>query len=263
MLPCYEDRCETTPRRALIHLIFDMETDMKSNVRNCFLTALIALGTATHCMAAGDANISWATTLESSAGGHGPNVLGKPDYGFATIGRYANVWAKDFKPPVLYRDLLSLLNGSFAGSSITTPITEADLRRYDVIAFEGNGGSPAGAGGWESGIWLFSDLYRAYAETFNETTGVGTITSGRRARFKTGSIYCYQYQAFFPGASAPCGNAKDVVSWILIDVPNDINVRSPHFSVWLSGVNPFWPYADPVMGEGAPDPDAIGILSRP
>ena len=123
---------------------------MKSNARKYFVTTLLSFSAIAHCMAAGDVNISWATTLESSAGGHGPNVLGEPDYGFATIGRYANVWAKDFKPPILYRDLLSLLNGSFAGPSITTPITEADLRRYDVIAFEGNAGHPAGVGGWET-----------------------------------------------------------------------------------------------------------------
>ena len=246
---------------------------MKSNTRKCLLAALLSFSAATQCMAAGDAKISWASALQGShwgtsttrsATGCAPgNALGAPDYAFlCAAGPYGWAWVKDFKPPILYSGLLDLINSSitFAGVPAATSITEADFRRFDVIAFEGNGGSPAGAGGWESGIWFFSDFRHTYAETFNENTGAGMVSSGRRAKFKTGSIYCYQYQAFFAGAIAPCEYAKAIVSWILIDVPTDIDVHSPNFSVWLSGAGVG---ADPILGEGSPDPDAIGILSRP
>ena len=65
-----------------------------------------------------------------------------------------------------------------------------------MLAFEGNGGSPAAGGGWESSTWFFNDLKQSYAETFDENLARGTITSGRRAVFKTGSVTAAAFNQF-------------------------------------------------------------------
>ena len=44
----------------------------------------------------------------------------------------------------------------------------------------------------------------------------------------------------------------------LIDVPDDIDVHSPNFKVWVSGAD-----IHGAGDEGSPDPDAIGIITSP
>src|SRR5262249_10582171 len=100
------------------------------------------------------------------------------------------------------------------------------------------------------------DFRHSYAETFNELTGQGTIGSRRRAVFKTGSVTSKAYANFFHIPAAP---SNEVISWILINVPNDIDVHSPLFKVWVSGAK-VDPNRVPVGDEGTPDPDAIGVL---
>jgi hypothetical protein len=83
---------------------------MKLNTRKHVLAALIALSTATSCLAAGDAKISWASSLQGSAWGTSTarsatgcapgNALGAPDYAsFRAAGPYGWAWVKDFTPP--------------------------------------------------------------------------------------------------------------------------------------------------------------------
>lgn len=118
-----------------------------------------------------------------------------------------------------------------------------------MLAFEGNGGYPAPGGGWESSTWFFNDLKRSYAETFDENLARGTITSGRRAVFKTGTVTGTAFNRFF-GVTG--GNPA--MSWMLIRLPADINSQPldpVHFSIRVSGA---------LRGEGTPDPDAIGVV---
>lgn len=204
-------------------------------------TAMLALTISSAHGAPGDVTISWASEEVGSATPNPGNELGAPDNQITAISDFHYVWVRNFGPPITYNSLGALLG-----------VTQANLARANVIAFEFNGGNPASGGGWESSTWVFSDLQRAYAEIFDEGTGRGTIRSGRRARFLTGSINGGVYTAFFcqPNPSV-CPPPDPVISWILIDVPSDIDVHSPNFSVWASGA---------LIGEGSPDVDAIGVI---
>ncbi len=207
--------------------------------------ALLAVSTVSPpAMAApGDAVIMWSTELLDRNAVTPGNALGRPNGQFAGISDFHDLWLRGFTRKLNYRGLAKALG-----------VSDADLARADIIAFEANGGSPASGGGWESSLWFFTDLSRAYAETFDETVGLGTIAAGRRARFMTGDMLGAEYGAYF-GVSVP---PAEHFSWILIDVPNDIDVHSPNFSVWVSGAD-----VHPGAGgdEGTPDPEAVGVLS--
>ena len=192
--------------------------------------------------APGDSVIKWTTELLDDNASLPANVLGRPNGAVTSISDFHYVWVRRFDKKLAYRGLAKFLG-----------VSNAYLARADIIAFEGNGGAPAGGLGWESSMWFVSDLAHAYAETFDETTGLGTISLGRRAKFRTGDMLGSAYGAYF-GIAVPPG---EHFSWILIDVPNDIDVRSPSFSVWVSGADV---HPGPGGDEGTPDPDAIGIL---
>lgn len=214
---------------------------MQKHLHSIIGTAMLALTISSAHGAPGDVTISWADEEAGSATPNPGNELGAPDNQITAISDFHYVWVRNFRPPVTYNGLGALLG-----------VARTALARANVIAFEFNGGNPASGGGWESSTWFFSDLQRAYAEIFDEGTGRGTIRGGRRARFLTGSISGDAYTAFFcqPDPSV-CPPADPVISWILIDAPNDIDVHSPNFSIWVSGA---------LIREGTPDVDAIGVI---
>ena len=195
-------------------------------------------GVACTCLAplAASANdmIRWPASAVNTPAGP---VRGAPDLQTAAISDYHEVWVRDFGKPSPTNMPLEKALG----------VSQADLADFDIIAFEENGGSPAAGGGWESSLWLFTDLQNAAAATFNEQTGAANSPSSG-IRFRTGSISGATYSALF---GTP--KATSVISWVLIDVPKEIDVNSPTFSVWASGA---------LIGEGSPDPDAIGILAH-
>jgi hypothetical protein len=194
--------------------------------------------------APGDATIAWADTLLAATAADPSAVLGPPDDRAAVISeKFHSVWVRGFTSSHAYAKLATFLG-----------VPDRELADADVIAFEQNGSAPAaGGGGWESTVWFFSDLARSYGETFDERSGVGTVANGRRAVFRTGSVSVADYGSFFGVAGTTGG---PVISWLLIDLPDDIDVRSPDFSVWVGGTA-----GDVGLGEGTPDPDAIGLLT--
>ena len=199
-------------------------------------TVTFVAGLACTCLAplTASANdmIRWPASAVNTPAGP---VRGAPDLQTAVISDYHEVWVRDFGKPSSTNIPLEKALG----------VPQAELADFDIIAFEDNGGSPAAGGGWESSLWLFTDLQHAAAATFNEQTGAANSpTSG--IRFRTGTISGATYSAIF---GTPATN--HVISWILIDVPKEIDVNSKTFSVWASGA---------LIGEGTPDPDAIGIL---
>ena len=128
-------------------------------------------------------------------------------------------------------------------------VPASDVTSADVLAFGCNGSYPAAGGGWESSTWFFNDLKQSYAETFDENLAHGTITSGRRAVFKTGSVTGSAFNRFF---GVTTGNPA--MSWMLIRLPADIDTQPidpVRFSIRVSGA---------LRGEGTPDPDAIGVI---
>ncbi|HYI68830.1 MAG TPA: hypothetical protein VEX87_03735 [Skermanella sp.] len=184
--------------------------------------------------------IAWAETMLDANTADPPNVIGAPDDKGTGISDFHYVWVRDFRTPTSYSNISGILG-----------ISNDDLAAADVIAFEQNGPQPASGGGWESSVWFFNDQKMSYAETFDEISAQGTIAANRRAVFRTGTISRDDYGKLF-ATDAKSG----VMSWVLIDVPDDIDVHSPNFSIWVSGTG-----ASPVgRGEGSPDAEAIGIL---
>ncbi|MEZ4733921.1 MAG: cellulase family glycosylhydrolase [Caldilineaceae bacterium] len=150
--------------------------------------------------------------------------------------------------------MLPLLNGVKGGDVVTADM----LARTDVIAFELNGGHAAGNRGWESSRWLFTDgVTSPVAVDWDERTGTGK--SGAPALYPTavianGSTDSNRYAAFF-GIDWPSELGDQVISYILFDLPPEIDITSPNFTITVSA------WADGQHGEGTPDPDAIGILT--
>jgi hypothetical protein len=179
------------------------------------------------------------------------NVLHAPDNRFTAADPPITV--RDFGPVMRHTGLARLLG-----------VSEHDLEKADVIAFEGNGGGGAGVeGGWESSIWTFTDGSHTYVARFNERVG----HSSDRSVIATGSIRGADgtvasggdaYRAFF-GVCSPDPSTK-VVSYILFDLDSvspRINTSSPSFAIRIENGH----RADGSFGEGTPDPDAVGIFS--
>ena len=235
---------------------------MKLLIKKSFRILFFSLAMALNVQAApGDAFISWATSIADASTTAPTNVLGAPNLKSTGVSDFSYVWTRNFKPRLLYTDLLGLLNASISGAPLAAPLTAADIDNANIIAFELNGASgAAGGGGWESSTWFFKGIAQSYADNFNEKTGKGNVGFGRRAKFLTGTITCDEYAKYFGIDGTICPTLVQpgftaVVSWILVDLPNDINVHHGKFSVWLSG-------APGLAGsEGTPDPDSIGILS--
>ena len=189
---------------------------------------------------AANVTIGWSSDLVQAVGPDPLSVVGTPDARCTGVSDYAYTWVRRFPT---FRTYDAALLAGFLGATTT------DITMADVLAFECNGNHPAAGGGWESSTWFFNDLKRSYAETFDENLAHGTILSGRRAVFKTGTVTGAAFNRFF-GVTG--GNPA--MSWMLIRLPADIDTQPldpVRFSIRVSGA---------LRGEGSPDPDAIGVV---
>jgi hypothetical protein len=110
-----------------------------------------------------------------------------------------------------------------------------------------NGGSPGENGGWESAEWLFRDGPRSFHLVWDAVANQADPPEGLLAN---GSLTAARYREFF-GITG--GAPSEVISYQLIDLPDELDLESPLFRVRVAG------YAS---GEGTPDPDAIALVSR-
>ncbi len=179
--------------------------------------------------------VTWPTEIAAHFTASPHAVLGAPDGVSTALSDYHYIWVRNFSNDVSYGGGLETAMGLAPG----------ELANWDVIAFEDNGGSAASGGGWESSIWFFTDQRNAAAGAFNEATGAANGSGGGVA-FRTGSLSGAIYNSLFGSSSSSA-----VVSWILVNAPDEIDTHSPTFSVWVSGA---------LLGEGSPDPDAIGLM---
>jgi len=195
--------------------------------------------------------VRWAGMVD--VGGDRVSLLHAPDN--RLVPAAPPVTVSNFGPGMRYPGLARLLG-----------VPAGDLARADVIAFEGNGGHPAGLGnGWESSIWIFSDGVNTLTVRFNERVAPSEYPRLYPALVANGSIRGADgtfasggnaYNAFF----GMCPPGPGVVSYILFDldaVSPAINTASPNFSIRVE--NGF--VEDKSFGEGTPDPDAIGVIS--
>jgi len=206
-------------------------------------TTLVFLTASAHAQV-----IRWASDANTDR----PAILHAPDNAWTTLGTPLTV--RSFGRAMRYSRLGRLLG-----------VSEDVLRRADVIAFEGNGGSGAGPeSGWESSTWTFSDGTNSYVASFNEAQGSSSDPSviangsivGPDGTILTGWM---SFNTFFGMCPSEYPGSK-VVSFILFDldaVAPEIDTASPQFSVTM--VNGY--RADGAYGEGTPDPDAVGIFS--
>ena len=131
------------------------------------------------------AKVDWADFGVNAAGAGAPEIIGAPD---ATTAGPGDWHLAKFNTPGLYPTLAAKIG-----------LSEAELVSYDVIAWEGNAGSPAAGGGWESARWTFSDFITSVSSTFNELTGG---SSDPTVQFKTGSVAGAVYNTLF-GTGVP------------------------------------------------------------
>lgn len=157
-------------------------------------------------------------------------AIGAPDNVSAALGTDT---ITAFGAPVIYTQSSF---AAFLGVSVAT------LQRGDVISFEGNGGS-APVAHYESSTWALNNGPLTQTIQHNETNP--TLAPGVLA---TGSMSQASYNAFF-GLS---GGSSSVISWIMLD--SLLDVGDSGFNMVASG------RAGQGVGEGTPDPDAIGTM---
>jgi hypothetical protein len=121
------------------------------------------------------------------------------------------------------------------------------LARADVIAFELNGGSPGEHGGWESTEWLIQDRGRSLRVVWD---AVADTSDPPEVVIGNGSLTADSYRAYF-GITTP--RADQVISYQLLDLPAEFDVDSRGLRIKVRGFD---------SGEGTPDPDAIGVITR-
>lgn len=189
------------------------------------------------CLTAQAQGVRWAGKVDIDV----PNFLHAPDDRGAGAGPGPTL--SDFSPTFRHPRLASLLR-----------VPDAVLARADVIAFEGNGPSRAGLeGGWESSIWTFTDGTNTYVAKFNELVGKSSDPSV----IGNGNIDGNAYRSFF-GICSP--NPQNLaVGYILFDLDGvrpRVNVTSPNFQIRIQN------RGGPGFGEGQPDPDAVGVLTK-
>ena len=164
-------------------------------------------------------------------------VVGQPDMRSASVSPASGVTVVDFRCATQYANLAALLH-----------VAPDVLARADVIAFEQNGGSPGEHGGWESADWLFDDGVTSYRVVWD---AVANRSEPAEALLANGSLTEDSYRAFFGIAG---GGPSPVVSYQLLRLPPALRTDSAAFRVTVSGF---------ASGEGTPDPEAIGVLTRP
>lgn len=194
---------------------------------------LIASGSMTPAFA--QSAIAWPSEIGISNTDNPPAALGAPDGVFTGLGSHHFVWVLNFK----------LGSGSRADLEKMMGLAPGELKTWDIIAFEGQGGSVGEP--FESSLWTFTDEQHMVGAAFSSALR-GANPPGSEVTFKTGAFTAAQYQSLFPAAA---GGVE--ISWILVKLPAGIDKRSPDFSVTLSGAL--------IPGtEGSPDPDAIGVI---
>lgn len=195
--------------------------------------------------------ILWPQCIHDSKGSSPEHVLGKPNGKAMGLNANEYVTVKDFQGG-FYPDLLPILNGIADNHPSGDAVTAAMLARTNVIAFEVNGESAPGAGGWESSRWIFNDgVNSPVTVEWDERTKPVSYPTEVVANGSTDSA---AYAAFF-GFTFPAKPKITVVSYILFDLPTTIDITSPNFTITVSA------WDDRHHGEGTPDPDAIGILA--
>ena len=191
--------------------------------------------------------ILWPQCTHDSKGSSPEYALGQPDGKAMGLNANEYVTVKNFQGG-FYPDLLPLLNAAKGGDVVTAEM----LARTNVIAFEVNGESAPGAGGWESSRWVFNDgTNLPLSVDWDERT---TPAAYLAAVVANGSTDSARYAEFF-GFTFPSEPKITVVSYILFGLPPTIDITSPHFTITVSA------WADGQHGEGTPDPEAIGILA--
>lgn len=189
------------------------------------------LGAAGAAQAQAVTTVRWASRDTASG-----RLTGAPDLSATVVAPGVAAVATGFRCATGYANLAALLG-------VRTDV----LARADVIAFELNGGSPGENGGWESAEWLFRDGPRSFHLVWDAVANEADPPEGLLAN---GSLSAASYRSFF----GITGSTHDeVISFQLIDLPDELNVESPLLRVRVQG------YAS---GEGTPDPDAIGLVSR-
>jgi fermentation-respiration switch protein FrsA (DUF1100 family) len=162
-------------------------------------------------------------------------LRGAPDNRFVGLSRGAAATAAKFDCGRAYANLAALLR-----------VPVATLAAADLITFEGNGGHPGESGGWESSKWFFTDGTDSLTVVYDAVAGT-SIPPG--VVIADASIAATDYDSYFGLTSV----GEVVISYMLLDLPEEIDVTSPAFRLVVTG----YP-----SGEGEPDPDAVGILVR-
>jgi len=192
--------------------------------------ALLALGTAAPLRAQSVHVVRWPAFSDR------PELVGAPDTLDATVSADSEATVAKFDCGTLYAGLAGLLG-----------VSEATLAAADVIAFEGNGGSPGEGGGWESSKWLFTDGVHSLTVVADAPAGTSDPAGVVLAN---ASITGEAYERFF---GLPRDPLNDIVSFMLFDLPPSINVARASFRITVKGFP---------SGEGSPNPDAIGVLTH-
>jgi hypothetical protein len=200
----------------------------------------------------GVAEIAWPGRLVTSTGvgaaGQDPaSILGPPDgttdtlTGSGQSGTYGDFTAQR------YPDIAQLLGpGHITHGDTPSP---ADLARADVIAFEDNSHGPDSGGGWESCDFRFSDGTSTVTVRWNGVAGAARDPHV----VANGTVAGPTYQTYFGISPAAIAGG---FSYLLFSLP-ELHTHDPSFtaavtSTTLSGA-----------GEGSPDVDAIGVITRP
>ena len=205
---------------------------MKTTILSAVL--LMAGGALTPALA--ETTFAWPSEIGVSNTANPTAALGAPDGVFTGLGSHHFVWVLKFTRGV----------GSSADLEKMMGLAPGDLRNWDVIAFEGQGGAVGAP--FESSLWSFTDEQHIVAAAFSSALR-GANPPGSEVTFKTGALTGAQYHSLFP--AAPAGGVE--ISWMLVKLPVGIDKRSPDFSVTLSGAL--------IPGtEGSPDPDTIGVI---
>ncbi|MBN8500678.1 MAG: hypothetical protein J0M19_05960 [Sphingomonadales bacterium] len=183
-------------------------------------------------------SLDWAS--RAADGAPGPTtaaVLGQPDGIATSISFFAASHVRDFKPGKV----------SAAQLERAMKLPAGELAKWDIIAFESK--QPGSGGpGFDSSMWMASDLHAVTSAAYDSTTGNAVPGTGEGWKFRSGRIPLADFKAVFPGNRVFGDGA-----WILIKLPPVVDKRSPNLAVWLSG-GPMG------KGDADPAPDAIGVI---
>lgn len=196
-------------------------------------------------------DVAWAGSGSEGAG----HLVGRPDARlFVLNDAQTSAMVRDFRP-VPADGLAETLAAAVAGDAVTPAL----LAKSDVIAFEHNGNQPAPSGGWESCDWSFSDGVRSVSVRWDQGVDPSGAPVARDPHVMangtiTGSAYATLFGVPIPDLMAqnPSAASPDLVriSFLLIRVRDDLDVRSPDFEIRLD------------LSSATPDVDAIGVLNH-